>query len=190
MCHELRKLMAIADLRRPARRRRQARRDRRNGYGRLSEQPRTPRQGIEQKPCVRHGGTRRQDARWPDPGFVTRSRWNPIVLGHVKEGTSPNADEWDSYNDLKHGFDLGARQPQQKTMGCSASTIRTRLRAIGRHFKRAVRGTHVHISAKHHVEIRRGVHLSAQLPRSRTKLCLIVLWPLSRCHVYKTCEIL
>ena len=54
-----------------------------------------------------------QSPRWPDPKPFTRH--SGIHCGsHVTEGTRLTADEWDSYNDLKHGFDLGRRVNHSK----------------------------------------------------------------------------
>ena len=57
-------------------------------------------------------------------------------------------DEWDSYNDLKHGFELGRVNHSKKQWVAGVHHTNT-IEGHWGHFKRAVRGTHVHISAKH-----------------------------------------
>ena len=77
-----------------------------------------------------------------------KARLEPIVRGHVKEGTRLTADEWVSYNDLKSGFDLGRVNHSAKEWVVGVHHTNT-IEGHWGHFKRAVRGTHVHISAKH-----------------------------------------
>jgi transposase len=70
------------------------------------------------------------------------------VRGNVIEGTKISADEWDSYNDLDHGFELG-RVNHSKKQWVNGSHHTNTIEGHWGHFKCAVRGTHIHISAKH-----------------------------------------
>jgi hypothetical protein len=81
-------------------------------------------------------------------------------------------------NDLMHGFELGRGNHHTNTIEGHWS-----------HFKCAVRGTHVQISAKQCGNMSLNLPIGAT-SANRARLCLIALWPLSRCHVYKTFEIL
>ncbi len=64
-----------------------------------------------------------------------------------------SADEWDSYNDLEYGYQL-ERVNHSKKEYCAAFSFggtnhTNTIEGHWGHFKRAVRGTHIHISAKH-----------------------------------------
>jgi hypothetical protein len=79
---------------------------------------------------------------------VSQNTLEPIVRGHVIEGTTISADELRSYSDLKHGFELGRVNHFKKQWVNGVHHTNT-LEGHWSHFKCAVRGTHIHISAKH-----------------------------------------
>ncbi len=106
MCHELRKLMASADFGGPL-----------GGDGKHVEIDETVMGGYQSNRERRTKGSNKslvfgmveRDGKMragPIPN-LSQDTLESIVRGHVKEGTRLTADEWDSYNDLKHGFDLG-----------------------------------------------------------------------------------
>jgi hypothetical protein len=83
-----------------------------------------------------------------------------IVRGHVVEGTKISADEWDSYNDLSNGYELERVNHSKKEYvrrifklhpgGYTVEKIHTNtIEGHWGRFKCAVKGTHIHISAKH-----------------------------------------
>jgi ISXO2-like transposase domain len=111
-----------------------------------------------------------------------------IVRGHVVEGTRISADKWDSYNDLKHGFELGRVNHSKKEWVVGIHHTNT-IEGHWDHFKRAVRGT-MSTSAPSTCGSTSPSSPIGAISATHTRLCLIALWPLSRCHVYKTCEIL
>jgi transposase-like protein len=160
MCHELRKLMASADFGGPL-----------GGPGKHVEVDETVMGGYQSNRVRRAKGSNKslvfgmveRDGKLragPIPN-LSQDTLESIVRGHVHEGTKISADEWDAYNDLKHGFELGRVNHSKKEY------VRTEFTEIGpgeflaekihtntleghwSHFKRAVSGTHVHISAKH-----------------------------------------
>jgi transposase len=112
MCHELRKLMASADFGGPL-----------GGKGKHVEIDETVMGGYQSNRERRAKGSNKSLVF----GAVERDgmlRAGPIpdlskntleaVRGHVVEGTKISADEWDSYNDLAYGFDLGRVNHSQK----------------------------------------------------------------------------
>ncbi len=160
MCHELRKLMASADFGGPL-----------GSGGKHVEIDETVMGGYQSNRERRTKGSNKslvfgmveRDGKLragPIPN-LSQDTLESIVRGHVVEGTRISADEWDSYNDLKHGYHLSRVNHSQKEY------VRREVRMIDDitfvfekihtntieghwgHFKRAVLGTHVHISAKH-----------------------------------------
>jgi transposase len=106
MAHELRKLMASADFGGPL-----------GGDGKHVEIDETVMGGYQSNRERRAKGSNKslvfgiveRDGKLragPIPN-LSQDTLESIVRGHVKEGTKLSADEWDSYNDLKHGFELG-----------------------------------------------------------------------------------
>jgi transposase len=147
MCHELRKLMASADFGGPI-----------GGNGKHVEIDETVMGGYQSNRVRRAKGSNKslvfgmveRDGKLragPIPN-LSQDTLESIVRGHVVEGTRISADEWDSYNDLKHGFDLGRVNHSKKEWVAGVHHTNT-IEGHWGHFKRAVRGTHVHISAKH-----------------------------------------
>jgi transposase-like protein len=147
MCHELRKLMASADFGGPI-----------GGDGKHVEIDETVMGGYQSNRERRAKGSNKslvfgmveRDGKLragPIPN-LSQDTLESIVRGHVVEGTRISADEWDSYNDLKHGFDLGRVNHSKKEWVAGVHHTNT-IEGHWGHFKRAVRGTHVHISAKH-----------------------------------------
>ena len=63
-------------------------------------------------------------------------------------GGTISADEWDSYNDLKRGYQLGHVNHSKKEWKIGIHHTNT-IERHWSHFKRAVKGAHVHISTKH-----------------------------------------
>jgi transposase-like protein len=159
ICHELRKLMASADYGGPL-----------GGGGKHVEIDETVMGGYQSNRerrakgsnkslvfgMVERGGKLRAG---PIPD-LSQNTLESIVRGHVVEGTKISADEWDSYNDLEHGYDLSRVNHSKKeyvrrkiTMYADSYTVEkihtNTIEGHWGHFKRAVLGTHVHISAKH-----------------------------------------
>jgi len=160
MAHELRKLMASADYGGPL-----------GGKGKHVEIDETVMGGYQSNRVRRAKGSNKslvfgmveRDGKMragPIPN-LSADTLETIVRGHVVEGTKLNADEWDAYNDLKHGFKLGRVNHSKKEYVRTEHTIVAPGKVVVEkihtntieghwgHFKRAVRGTHVHISAKH-----------------------------------------
>ncbi len=147
MCHELRKLMASADYGGPL-----------GGPGKHVEIDETVMGGFqthkERKAkgsnkslvfgMVERNGTLRTG---PIPD-LSQFTLEPIVRENVVEGTPISADEWDSYNDLSYGYELGRVNHSKKQWKVGVHHTNT-IEGHWGHFKRAVLGTHVHISAKH-----------------------------------------
>jgi ISXO2 transposase-like protein/transposase-like zinc ribbon protein len=147
MCHELRKLMASADFGGPL-----------GGGGKHVEIDETVMGGYQSNRNRRRKGSNKslvfgiveRDGMLragPIPD-LSQNTLESIVREHVIEGTKISADEWDSYNDLKYGFDLGRVNHSKKQWTWGEHHTNT-IEGQWGHFKRAVLGTHVHISAKH-----------------------------------------
>jgi hypothetical protein len=147
MCHELRKLMASADYQGPL-----------GGHGKHVEIDETLVGGKSQARgfgsrlykktmvmgLVERGG-RLRAAPVPDDRVDTLE---PIVVAHVLPGTTVSTDGLPSYKALGDTFDHGVVRHHLKEY------VRGKhhTNSIEGHwslFKRAVRGTHVHISSKH-----------------------------------------
>jgi transposase len=159
MCHEIRKLMASADYGGPL-----------GGAGKHVEIDETVMGGFQTyKDRDRKGSNKslvfgmvERDGKLragPIPD-LSQNTLESIVRGHVVEGSKISADEWHSYNDLKHGYSLGRVNHSKKEYvrreftlhagGFTVEKIHTNtIEGHWGHFKRAVLGTHVHISAKH-----------------------------------------
>jgi transposase len=147
MCHELRKLMASADFGGPL-----------GGEGKHVEIDETVMGGYQSQRDRRSKGSNKSylfgmverdgNLRAGPIPDVTQFTLEPIVRGHVKEGTRISADEWRPYNDLARGYDLGRVNHNAKQWVNGPHHTNT-IEGHWGHFKRAVRGTHVHISQKH-----------------------------------------
>jgi transposase len=147
MCHELRKLMASADFGGPL-----------GGDGKHVEIDETVMGGYQSNRARRAKGSNKslvfgmveRDGKMragPIPD-LSQNTLEPIVRENVIEGTTISADEWDSYNDLSYGFELGRVNHSKKQWVWGAHHTNT-IEGHWGHFNRAVLGTHVHISTKH-----------------------------------------
>lgn len=83
----------------------------------------------------------------PSP-MSLNSPFEPIVRENVAPNSIISADEWDSYNDLKHGYELGRVNHSKKEWKVGIHHTNT-IEGHWSHFKRAVASTHIHISSKH-----------------------------------------
>lgn len=144
MCHELRKLMASADYAGIL-----------SGHVEVDETFVGGRQKMEDKIAkgsnkttvmgmVERGG---KIIAGPIPD-VSQYTLEPIVRENVEEGSTISTDEWRAYNDLSHGYAHGTVNHDLKEYVRGIHHVNT-LEGHWSHFKRAVLGTHVHISAKH-----------------------------------------
>jgi len=145
MCHELRKLMTSADYTGPL-----------SGHVEIDE----TRVGGRQKLSDRR---RRGDNKTIVMGIVERDgnlRAGPIddlsganleniVTNNVAQGTVVSTDEWSGYNRLGNlGFDHGRVNHYQEIWVNGIHHTNT-MEGHWSLLKRSIRGTHVHISAKH-----------------------------------------
>jgi transposase-like protein len=143
ICHELRKLMAAADA---------ARGGPLSGHVEIDETfvgGRKPRKQRFKNKTIVFGMLQRDGALKASPvPDATKATLEPIILEHVEPGTIISTDEHGAY------FDLG-RDYQHGTVIHSAKEYVRGIHhtnSIEGHwslFKRAVCGTHVHISSKH-----------------------------------------
>jgi len=147
MCHELRKLMATADYAGPL-----------GGLGKHVEVDETKVGGVERRTDVNERGYRKPTVMGiverggniragvvPDASKLTLE---PIILDNVLPGTIISSDEWHSYADLGQTYEHGVVLHSAKEYVRGIHHTNT-LEGHWSHFKRAVLGTHVHISAKH-----------------------------------------
>jgi transposase len=152
MCHELRKLMATADYQGPL-----------GGTDRHVEMDETLIGGRQTQRKRRAKGTNKtmllgmieRDGKHPGmmrAGPVPNAWANTIqkvVRKNVLPGTTVSTDEWPGYNDLPlMGMTRGSVNHSQKEWVRGIHHTNT-IEGHWGHFKRAVKGTHVHISAKH-----------------------------------------
>jgi transposase len=140
LCHELRKLMASADYGGPL-----------GGGGKHVEIDETAMGGFQTHKERKAKGSNKslvfgmveRDGKLragpiPDLSAYTLE---VIVRENVIEGTKITADEWDAYNDLKHGFELGRVNHSKKQWKAGVHHTNT-IEGHWGHFKRAVLGTH------------------------------------------------
>ena len=72
-----------------------------------------------------------------------------VVKNNVKRGTIVSTDEWQGYNDL-HLLGMNHDTVKHSAKEYVRGDVHTNtIEGYFGHFKRAVRGTHVHISKKH-----------------------------------------
>jgi len=143
ICHELRKLMAQADSHRggPL-----------SGHVEIDEtlvggvRPRE--QKMENKTIIMgmvERGGRIKAGPVPD---ATTYTLEGIINENVKEGSIVSTDKWRSYSGLRHGYEHGTVDHGAKEYVKGIHHVNT-LESHWSLFKRAVKGTHVHISSKH-----------------------------------------
>jgi transposase len=145
MCHELRKLMASADYSGPL-----------SGHVEIDEtliggyQSRDDRMVKGDNKTIIMGMVERGGNLRAGPiADTTLLNLERIVVENVKPGTTISTDEWAGYNTLSdHSFTHGRVNHFAKEYVRGAHHVNT-LEGHWSLFKRAVRGTHVHISAKH-----------------------------------------
>lgn len=144
ICHQLRKLMASADYAGPL-----------SGHVEVDE---TVVGGFQKKRARRSKGTNKtivmglvqRDGNiiaGPVPD-VTRYTLEQIVRENVAEGSTISTDEWTSYGHLSQRYEHGTVNHSQEEYVRGIHHVNT-LEGHWSHFKRAVLGTHVHISARH-----------------------------------------
>jgi len=148
MCHELRKLMASANFGGPL-----------GGDGKHVEMDETyagPKQTRRERRekgvnrsivfgMVERGGKMRAGPI-PNTWLTTIEG---VVRNNVKRGTTVSTDEWQGYNDLRllgMTHDTVKHSAKEYVRG---SVHTNTIEGYFGHFKRAVRGTHVHVSTKH-----------------------------------------
>jgi transposase len=148
MCHELRKLMASADYNGPL-----------SGHIEIDETRIGGHQSHDDRMVkgdnktiimgiVERGGNLRA---WPIANTTLHNLDNleKIVIENVKPGSIVSTDEWAGYNTLSdHSFDHGRVNHSAKEYVRGIHHVNT-LEGHWSLFKRAIHGTHVHISAKH-----------------------------------------
>lgn len=144
MCHELRKLMASADYSGPL-----------SGHVEVDETwvgGKETQRDISAKGSnktivlglVERGGN---IVAGPVPD-VSQFTLEPIVRENVTPGSRISTDELPSYNDLRFGYEHGTVNHMQDEWRRGDHHTNT-LEGHWSHFKRSVRGTHIHISGKH-----------------------------------------
>jgi transposase len=79
---------------------------------------------------------------------VKRSTLDPHIRRNVEPGSTISADEWPGYNDLKDGYDLGRVNHNSREYVNGIHHVNS-LEGHWSLLKRAIRGTHVHVSGKH-----------------------------------------
>lgn len=144
MAHQLRKLMTAADDRSPL-----------SGHVEIDE---TVVGGEQSRHNKRNKGTNKtlvmgiveRDGRIiagpiPDTSIYTLEK---IVRENVREGTTVSTDTWAPYTRLKEGYDHHSVNHVKKEYVRGIHHTNT-LEGHWSHFKRAVKGTHVHISGHH-----------------------------------------
>ena len=144
MAHQLRKLMAAADDRSPL-----------SGHVEIDE---TLLGGVQTEKEIKEKGENKtivmgmveRDGRIiagtvPDVSIYTLEK---IVRENVVPGATITTDEWGTYKRLKVGYDHHAVKHSAKEYVRGIYHTNT-IEGHWSHFKRAVKGTHVHISSKH-----------------------------------------
>lgn len=144
ICHELRKLMATADYKAPL-----------SGHVEIDE---TLVGGVNKG----RGHARKKENNTIIMGMVERDgrlragpvpdatiyALEPIIRENVAEGSTVSTDEHRSYSGLGSGYLHGTVEHGAKEYVRDIHHVNT-LEGDWSHFKRAIKGTHVHISAKH-----------------------------------------
>jgi transposase len=148
MCHELRKLMASADFQGPL-----------GGEGKHVEMDETLIGAPQRRDIRRRKGTNKtmmfgiveRDGKLrsgPIPNAWLNTLEN-VARNNVKRGTTISTDEWQGYNDL-HLLGMKHDTVKHSAKEYVRGDVHTNtIEGYFGHFKRAVRGTHVHVSPKH-----------------------------------------
>jgi transposase len=147
ICHELRKLMASADHRGPL-----------GGKGKHVEIDETliggriKGQGRGRHPdkkIIVFGMVEREGKiRTGTIEDQTASTIEPIILGHISEGTTISTDMHGAYTNLSSSYEHGAVDHKAEEWVNGIHHTNT-IEGHWSNFKRAVKGTHLHISKKH-----------------------------------------
>src|SRR5438552_2604692 len=148
ICDQLRKLMASAD-----------HGGKLGGGGKHMEMDETYLGGKQTRDARRNKGTNKtilfgmveRDGMMragPIPNALAYTLQN-VIRANVHKGTTVSTDEWQGYNDLPlMGMTRGTVKHSDKEWVRGIHHTNT-IEGHWGHFKRAVRGTHVHISSKH-----------------------------------------
>jgi transposase len=145
MCHELRKLMSSADYSGPLSGHVEIDETRIGGYQSRDDRVAKGDNKIIIMGIVERGG----NLRAGPIADTTLLNLESIVVENVKPGTTISTDEWAGYNTLSdHSFTHGRVNHFAKEYVRGVHHVNT-LEGHWSLFKRAVRGTHVHISEKH-----------------------------------------
>jgi transposase-like protein len=145
MAHELRKLMMSADYQGPL-----------GGHVEIDEtfvggkaRGKGTGRGVENKTIVMGMVERKGRIRAgtiPDAGWRTLE---PIIIRNIAPGSTISTDEWRGYTGLQVSvYNHGTVKHRAKEYVRGIHHVNT-LEGFWGHFKRAVRGTHIHISPKH-----------------------------------------
>jgi transposase len=145
MCHELRKLMISADHTGPLSGHVEVDETRVGGRQKRADRGRKGDNKVVVMGMVEGGGNLRAGPiDEPRGSYLER-----IVEDNVKCGSTVSSDKWSGYNNLTNlGFDHGRVNHSQEEWVNGVHHTNT-LEGHWSLFKRAVRGTHVHISPKH-----------------------------------------
>lgn len=144
ICHELRKLMASADYKGPL-----------SGHVEIDEtivggrmKGKGHARKMENKTIVMGMVERNGKLRAGPVPDGTQFTLEPIIRENVLPGTIISTDENAAYNDLRRGYEHGTVVHSQEEYVRGIHHVNS-LEGHWSHFKRAVKGTHIHISGKH-----------------------------------------
>jgi transposase len=145
MCHELRKLMASADLNGPMSGHVEVDETRVGGKQKRSDRNKKGDNKVIIMGIVERGGKLRAGPI----DELSLANMEKIVVDNVEKGATVSTDEWRGYNSLQaRGFKHGRVNHSAEEWVNGVHHTNT-LESHWSLFKRAVRGTHVHISARH-----------------------------------------
>jgi transposase len=145
MAHELRKLMAQADDRRPL-----------AGHVEVDEtivggrQTRKNKKERGTNKTVVFGMVERQGlVRAGSVSDATRKTLEPIILGHVQRGSRISSDESGAYTDLKWAPYRHETVNHYREEWVRGDVHTNTIEGFWSHLKRSISGTHIHVSRKH-----------------------------------------